>query len=64
MKLIIDAWLERPVPYLKIVDCETGITLARFEGAELQRLHTEGVVSTQVLTTDFDGQVALVEAKP
>ncbi|MEJ2612879.1 MAG: hypothetical protein P8179_23165 [Candidatus Thiodiazotropha sp.] len=49
MQLIIDAWLERPTPYLQIVDSETRRPVARFEGVELQQLLADGVVSTEDL---------------
>jgi hypothetical protein len=61
MKLIIDAWLERCSPYLKIVDADTRNTIARFEGAEVNQLFADGVLTPGELTmTDFPAQHEMV----
>jgi hypothetical protein len=51
MQLIIDAWLERPAPFLQILDVETRRPVARFEGVALQRLLSEGIVTPEDLNT-------------
>ena len=62
MQLIINAWLERPAPYLQIVDCETGISVAHFEGAELQRLHTQGIIAPEdLISRDAASQKTLLQ---
>jgi hypothetical protein len=57
MKLILDAWLERCAPRLKIVDADTRDTVAHFEGAEVGQLFTDGVLTLEELTlTDASAQ--------
>jgi hypothetical protein len=50
MKLIIDAWLERRSPHLKIVDADTQDTIAYFEEAEVGRLFADGMLTLGELT--------------
>jgi hypothetical protein len=50
MKLIINAWLERRSPHLKIVDADTQDTIAHFEEAELGQLFADGMLTLGELT--------------
>jgi hypothetical protein len=61
MKLILDAWLERCSPRLKIVDTDTRNTIAHFEGAEVGQLFADGVLTLGELTvTDSSAQHDMV----
>lgn len=62
MSLFLDAWLDRPAPYLQIIDSETRLPVARFEAMELQRLFSEGIIDPNDLNhSDPRSQQALIQ---
>ncbi|MBD7977681.1 hypothetical protein [Serpens gallinarum] len=51
MTYLIDAWLDRPQPYLHIVDCRTGAVCARFDASDLEELREQGELDPTVLNS-------------
>lgn len=49
MTYMIDAWLDRPQPYLQIINRNTGKVCARLEGALLEELFRLGDIDTSTL---------------
>lgn len=49
MTYLIDAWLDHPRPYLRILHRETGEVCARLEATELQELRDSGELDLQAL---------------
>ncbi len=47
--MYIDAWLERREPVLRVLDCETGEELLRWQGAQLHQMLEKGSLSLQDL---------------
>ena len=43
MTYLIDAWLDRPQPYLRILDRSTGAVCISLEGDALDELRDQGV---------------------
>ncbi len=46
---VIDAWLERREPLLRVLDCATGEELLRWQGAQLHQMLESGALSLQDL---------------
>ncbi|MBS4095265.1 MAG: hypothetical protein KGZ83_00330 [Sulfuricella sp.] len=44
MKYLVDAWLERFDPIIRLFDAVTGKTLAEWRGADVQRLISDGTL--------------------
>ncbi|WP_217477657.1 hypothetical protein [Stutzerimonas stutzeri] len=51
MTYLIDAWLDRPQPYLRILDRHTGAVCISLEGAALDELRDQGDLDLQELST-------------
>lgn len=51
MTYLIDAWLDRPQPYLRIVDRNTGAVCVSLEGDALDELRDQGDLDLQELST-------------
>jgi hypothetical protein len=49
MTYLIDAWLDRPQPYLRIVNRETGEVCARLEEEALDELREQGDLDLDTL---------------
>ena len=57
MTYLIDAWLDHPKPYLRVLDRATGSVCVRLEGEELNELREQGELDPAVLTTDRPGEL-------
>ena len=51
MTYLIDAWLDRPHPYLRILNRETGEVCAMLEEEALEELRDQGDLDLQELTS-------------
>ncbi|MDM7858589.1 PA4570 family protein [Thiopseudomonas acetoxidans] len=51
MTYFIDAWLDRPQPYLRIINRLTGHTCLQIEGNELEKLREQGILDIQDLSS-------------
>ena len=51
MTYLIDAWLDRPQPYLRILDRSTGAICVSLEGDALDELRDQGDLDLQQLST-------------
>lgn len=51
MTYLIDAWLDRPQPYLRIVNRNTGAVCVSLEEEALQELRDQGDLDLQELNT-------------
>ncbi len=51
MTYLIDAWLDRPEPYVRILDRATGAVCAQLEGEALEELCAQGDLTIQELST-------------
>ncbi|WP_417788097.1 hypothetical protein [Stutzerimonas xanthomarina] len=51
MTYLIDAWLDRPQPYLRILDRSTGAVCISLEGDALDELRDQGDLDLQELST-------------
>lgn len=51
MRYLIDAWLDRPNPYLRILDRETGDVCATLDEAALDELREQGDLPFAALTS-------------
>lgn len=51
MTYLIDAWLDRPQPYLRIVNRNTGAVCVSLEGEALEELRDQGDLDLQELST-------------
>ena len=51
MTYLIDAWLDRPQPYLHILDGRTGTVCARFDARDLEELREQGDLDPAVLNS-------------
>ena len=51
MTYLIDAWLDRPHPYLRILNRETGEVCAMLEEEALDELRDQGDLDLQELTS-------------
>jgi hypothetical protein len=51
MTYLIDAWLDRPQPYLHILDRQTGAVCARFDASDLEELLEQGELDPAVLNS-------------
>ncbi len=49
MTYFIDAWLDRPQPYLRIVNRLTGNVCVQIEGQELEELREQGALDISEL---------------
>lgn len=49
MTYLIDAWLDRPQPYLRILNRETGEVCAHLEQSDLEELREQGELDIQYL---------------
>lgn len=56
MTYLIDAWLDRPNPHLRVLDRTTGSVCVHLEGAELDELREQGELDPAVLTSDRPGE--------
>ena len=52
MTYLIDAWLDRPQPYLRILDRNTGAVCVSLEGEALEELREQGDLDLQELSTN------------
>lgn len=52
MTYMIDAWLERSNPFLRIVECATGQTCARIDASELQAMRDQGDLNLEDLLSN------------
>ena len=50
MTYFIDAWLDRPQPYLRIINRITGNVCVQIEGKELEELREQGALDIQDLS--------------
>ena len=57
MTYFIDAWLDRPQPYLRIINRLTGRTCLKVEGRELEKLHEQGILDMHDLHNPEPGQI-------
>ena len=51
MAYFIDAWLERPQPYLRIINRLTGNICVQVEGEELEELREQGALDINDLNS-------------
>ena len=51
MTYLIDAWLDRPQPYLRILDRNTGAVCISLEGEALDELRDQGDLDLHELST-------------
>ena len=51
MTYLIDAWLDRPQPYLRILDRNTGAVYISLEGEALDELRDQGDLDLHELST-------------
>lgn len=51
MTFMIDAWLDRPEPYVRIIDRETGAICAQLQGDALRTLQDQGDLDLQELAS-------------
>ena len=51
MTYFIDAWLDRPQPYLRIINRLTGNVCVQIEGKELEELREQGVLDANDLNS-------------
>lgn len=52
MTYLIDAWLDRPQPYLRILDRNAGAVCVSLEGEALEELREQGDLDLQELSTN------------
>lgn len=50
MTYFIDAWLDRPQPYLRIINRLTGNVCVKIEGEDLEALREQGVLDINDLS--------------
>ncbi|HHX33982.1 MAG TPA: hypothetical protein GX719_01740 [Gammaproteobacteria bacterium] len=50
MTYLIDAWLDRPQPYLRIINRLTGNVCLQIEGEDLEDLREQGALDTNDLS--------------
>lgn len=50
MTYFIDAWLDRPQPYLRIINRLTGNVCVQIEGENLEALREQGVLDSNELS--------------
>lgn len=50
MKFIVDAWLERPVPHINIINAEDGQVQLHFSSGMVERLLTQGNINSRDLS--------------
>ncbi len=55
MTYLIDAWLDRPQPYLRVLDRHTGAVCVSLEGEALDELRDLGDLDLQELSTSEPG---------
>ena len=55
MTYLIDAWLDRPQPYLRILDRETGQVCAVLEEEALDELRDQGDLDVSSLSSSEPG---------
>jgi hypothetical protein len=48
---LIDAWLDRPQPYLRVLNRNTGAVCVSLEGEALEELRAQGDLDLQELST-------------
>lgn len=60
MTYFIDAWLDRPQPYLRIINRLTGQVCLEVEGDELEELRKQGALDMQELCSP---EPSLIKAK-
>jgi len=60
MTYFIDAWLDRPQPYLRIINRLTGQVCLEVEGDELEELREQGALDMQELCSP---EPSLIKAK-
>ena len=51
MTYFIDAWLDRPQPYLRIINRLTGNVCVQMEGKDLEELREQGALDTNDLNS-------------
>lgn len=51
MTFMIDAWLDRPEPYLRIINRESGVICAQLQGEALRLLQDQGDLDLQELAS-------------
>ncbi len=51
MTYFIDAWLDRPQPYLRIINRLTGNVCVQIEGKDLEELREQGVLDSHDLNS-------------
>ncbi len=51
MTYFIDAWLDRPQPYLRIINRLTGNVCVQIEGKDLEELREQGALDTNDLNS-------------
>ncbi|MDF2182157.1 hypothetical protein [Neptuniibacter sp. CAU 1671] len=56
----IDAWLERSDPYLRIIDCQSGVVVMEWRNQRLKGLLEQGDITRQELEDKSTNQQALV----
>lgn len=57
MTYFIDAWLDRPQPYLRIVNRITGHVCVQVQGEELEELREQGVLDMNDLSSSEPSQL-------
>lgn len=55
MTYLIDAWLDRPQPYLRVLDSNTGAVCVSLEGEALDELRDQGDLDLHELGTSEPG---------
>lgn len=51
MTYFIDAWLDRPQPYLRIINRSTGNVCVQIEGEDLEALREQGALDSHELNS-------------
>jgi len=51
MTYLIDAWLDRPQPYLRVLNRNTGAVCVSLEGEALEELRAQGDLDLQELSS-------------
>lgn len=57
MTYFIDAWLDRPQPYLRIINRVTGHVCVQVEGKDLEELREQGALDMDDLNTSEPGRL-------
>lgn len=57
MTYLIDAWLDRPEPYLRILDRDTGAVCATLGTEDVTQLMEQGTLDLQMLNSTEPGML-------